>query len=135
MLSNKLTFSLSFIVMLVLGLAIMASPAFAVPSHDATWTNSVEWLINIYFPIAEDEADGTNPDPLNPKIALEEGGDGLSGIDIIGKKKAAHPIKVGSFSEEGIEADGEAFATDAADVVEFRYRYFGRATSRPFWLG
>ena len=130
MLSNKLTFSLGFLVMLVLGLAIMASPAFAVPSHDATWTTSsgteynaggTLWLINVYFPIADDPHEDVPGTPDDPKIASDSTDDDmLSGIDI--KNADGGAVEATGFSDDGVDKDG-AVTGDDANITEFRYRF------------
>ena len=53
MLSNKLTFSLTFAVILALGLALMATPVMAGPYIDAVYASN-EWTVNIEYPVADD---------------------------------------------------------------------------------
>ena len=134
MLSNKLTFSLSFIVMLVFGLAILATPAFAAPSYDATWATATNWTINVYFPLADDPQHATNDgDPATPKITTATGGDGLAGIDIKGADGEAVAFTANSLSTNALDKDG-AVTSDRASVVKFRYQFQVVAPADPAGL-
>ena len=96
MLSNKLTFSLAFIVMLVFGLALMATPVDAAAKYRATWTESTgthatpgddpdRWLITIYIPVSTDDPleDGSGVGPATQKFEVDDADrDDIKGLDI-----------------------------------------------------
>ena len=97
MMSNKLTFSLSFIVVLVFGLAFMATDADAQVKYRATWVDSSgthenpgtgtldRWVISIYIQVHPDinplAENGTAPATLLITADNTER-DGIAGVDL-----------------------------------------------------
>ena len=86
MLSNKLTFSLSFIVMLVFGLALMATTAEAqAPQYSAEYTvGNTQWEVKFYLPVtaADLERDGTALAVIGDPIGTDtdDADDGIKGL-------------------------------------------------------
>ncbi len=117
MLSNKLTFSLSFIVMLAVGLALMATTADAA-KYSATWNKSM-WDITIIIPVSTDNplaATGVNPE--TPAIAVEATErDGLSGVTLSVATSSS------SISPAALQADLTTAATNRADVAAHSYAF------------
>ena len=98
MLSNKLTFSLSFIVMLVFGLAFMATPVMAVPYIDASFSTNT-WTVNIEYPVG----DGDGEDevgigagviaPDSPKLT-DDGSSGITEITLTDMTVCWHVVAI-----------------------------------------
>ena len=122
MLSNKLTFSLSFIVMLVFGLAFMATPAFAVPSYDATWDDPDQtpdgWVINLYFPITDDPVDAGTARPADERLTgyADDAFQGAADLEL-----SAGTVTSTTINSSALDKDGEVTTTEGS-VVEFRYQ-------------
>ena len=128
MLSNKLTFSLSFIVMLVFGLALMATTADAA-KYSATWdaTGEGEWDISIFIPVdddnpLEDTANGTAPATAAITRQQDED-DNIAGVDLKNAEGMAIASSSSSITANPVQSDLTMDATDRADVFAHRYDF------------
>ena len=107
MLSNKLTFSLSFIVMLICGLVLMATPVEAqAPQYsaefdaDAGTGQAGEWIIKFYLPVTADDVEsvgggveliGDPPIAADP-ADLDDGIAGLAFTNILTPPGVSSPV-------------------------------------------
>ena len=119
MLSNKLTFSLSFIVMLVCGLAIMATPVMA-QKYSADWTDANDWDITIFIPHTEFDGD-TGVAPAEPIEYTAS--DGFTGLTLVDTKGEDLEIETGTFvGPTAVDSEG-MITSDRADVVGHTYAF------------
>ena len=116
MLSNKLTFSLALVVMLVFGLAFMATPAYA-GKYSATSAAGTTWTINIYFPVTEADVEfaaGTVT-VATPTITQDGTTGALTGIEFVNATVASGGLTTRvaqRASDTGADADTPAASTE-----------------------
>ena len=126
MLSNKLTFSLSFIVMLVFGLALLATTADAA-KYKATWDTSGEgeWDISIFIPVDDDNPLAENgTDPAEDAITIDSNqDDDIDGVDLKDAKGMAIATSTSSITATAVQSDLTTAATDRADVFAHQYDF------------
>ena len=118
MLSNKLTFSLAFIVMLALGLGLMALPADA-GKYTATFASSA-WTVNLMFPAMEGDVElGTGGlEAPSPKIEADstDTDDGLDGMTATNVTAGSSTVAV-TF----LQTDGTTAATRVGNTAFVNY--------------